>query len=540
MIMILPLSFTYTDMQYGTEDHDDSEEDAPNSDAPSNPRKEGLPGHMRSASGGVILPALPSPQLSTKARSRANSLQQSPRIPSPKGLTPMQVQGEIGRAPSPHGSITNKRHVTPPGLHDGFGESPKYIKREHRQRDISDVRNSPHQLPRPPSATTTSSIATPPMVQSQDFAVSHHAAAMVPVQQIPSFQHMAFPPPTQEQMMAMHHQQQQQQQQIIPGSPHSSTLSNAQPDYRPPALPVMHRQQLVGYHAPNYNPPSHPIRPLPMAPPLNIPAMPQHSASRSEHIANPDQNITSTSDNHASSDDPRLVSQTNHLGGPSRILLPHETGLTPVESPGNFANTLYSSSNNNGGSGGLSGIGTNITIPRISTDVGSLFYNWNTNEPGLSPATSMMLNQLQQQTPDSASASGLGGGVIAPLSAGTNVRGIAASLMSVQGSGAPPLSAGVLENFSPVTRSWLQTFSNSQAAMTSNANQTSNETQNQTSHQTQQSHQTHPSDTSEADRQVDSRTNSEMGPPPPGPSAIPLTYNAALSDRSHKTTPGTR
>ena len=287
----------------------------------------------------------------------------------PKGLTPKQMQGEIGRAESP--ASDRKRPHTPPALEE-FGSSPKFPKREARSRDVSDVRNSPHQLPRPASTSAMPDHQHP----------NHH-----------------MPPP----------QLSQPYQTLPPFSSPGQTYT----------LPT------TTYTAPSYNPPQqHPSRHFAMAPPLAIPSAPVQTDSQDGDRSQP------------------LHPASLPHPGLSRVLLPTETGLTPIESPGNFANSLYSSTN---------GIGSKIPIPRISTDVGSLFYNWNTNEPGLSPATSMMLNQFHQQSDTTPT--------IGPLSAGAGIRGIAASLMPNPGA---PISAGVLENFSPVTRSWLQTFSNSQ------------------------------------------------------------------------------
>ncbi len=123
----------------------------------------------------------------------------------------------------------------------------------------------------------------------------------------------------------------------------------------------------------------------PMGPPLTVP---------NAHMSNNEVQLP-----HRTHQQPQIrytqpllpIGTTNHG---SRILLPGEItpdSATAAQSPGGFASVMY------GHHGGMGGIGTNIPMPRISTDVGTLFYNWNTGEPGLSPATSFNLSQLQQQ-----------------------------------------------------------------------------------------------------------------------------------------------
>lgn len=179
-----------------------------------------------------------------------------------------------------------------------------------------------------------------------------------------------------------------------------------------------------GYAPPSYkNPPNSGARSLSMAPPLQIPSnMPM------THQGQPAGGPHSMQEQQRN-DQPLLPAGISNSSA-SRVLLPGESnGHTPIESPGNFASSLYASN-------GISTIGTNVPIPRISTDVGSLFYNWNTNEPGLSPATSMALGQYRENNE--------------AVSGGNNPSNLSRSQLS-----APPISAGVLENFSPTTAQWL-------------------------------------------------------------------------------------
>lgn len=336
-----------------------------------------------------------------KSVSRKNSVQLSPRIPSPRISTPKQHQTEFGLQASPAlSSSGQKRGQSPVG--EPRSGSPKFVKHEQVSRDISDVRNSPHQLPRSQSSSRQG-IATPPMVQSQDFSM-HMSAPMIPPHPSQVYPQLQGPPAG---YMPHSHMQQQVR---IQGPPqmmlqHGPPSQQAGPHYSNP----------VYSHAT-------PARQLPMAPPLSIPSnISIQSSIRTSAQAQEQQRNAQP-----------LLPPGIPNSGASRVLLPGEgTGLTPTDSPSNFASNLYPSSN-------LSGIGTNVTMPRISTDVGSLFYNWNTNEPGLSPATSMQLNQFREN-PESSGGPSLeqhGGPPRSQLSG-------------------PPISAGVLENFSPTTAQWL-------------------------------------------------------------------------------------
>jgi hypothetical protein len=122
--------------------------------------------------------------------------------------------------------------------------------------------------------------------------------------------------------------------------------------------------------------------------------------------------------------------------------------MTPVESPGGFASALFGN-----GSSGLNGIGSNVNVPRIATDVGTLFYNWDKNEPGLSPATSFALNQMAPPAENLRAAEQRSANNTTPTNNGSANR----EDSGYAGSGErPPISAGVLENFSPTTRTWLR------------------------------------------------------------------------------------
>lgn len=321
---------------------------------------------------------------------------------SPRIITPHQQQGEFGGiATSPASSSSGrKRGHSPTG--EKRCSSPKYMKQEQISRDISDVRSSPHH-PRSHGGGSTVGMATPPMIQSQEFPMQM-SAPMIPSHTPQLYSHIQSAPAG-----------------YVPGS-----HTQQQPSRLPTSaqVPSQHESSNSGPHY------SNPVytgsacsRQLPMAPPLSIPPS---GATSQAHKAG----------GQSSQDMQRTMHPLLPAGNPnssiSRILLPGEgTGMTPTDSPSNFASNLYPSS-------GLAGIGTNVSIPRISTDVGSLFYNWNTNEPGLSPATSMMLNQFRDAQD--------GSGPAQPDQVGGPNR----SQMS-----APPISAGVLENFSPTTAQWL-------------------------------------------------------------------------------------
>lgn len=98
---------------------------------------------------------------------------------------------------------------------------------------------------------------------------------------------------------------------------------------------------------------------------------------------------------------PPGISQAPH--SLSRVLIP-AAELAKGDSPTNpFGGITISP----GGS-----LSTNIPLPRISTDVGQqqLYYGWQANEPGLSPATSYMLNQLAPPEQAAAAAAALSNG----------------------------------------------------------------------------------------------------------------------------------
>lgn len=325
---------------------------------------------------------------------------QSPRI-----VTPHQHQGEFPTATSPASTSSSRKRGQSPVI-EHRSTSPKYIKHEQVSRDVSDVRNSPHHHPRSQNGSRQS-IATPPTVQSQDFSM-HMSAPMNPPHPSQIYPQMQGPPAG-----YMPHPHMQQQARIQ--TPHQMGLQHN----------TQGQQGGPQYSNPIYSA-SGSIRQLPMAPPLAIPANGPLQGAKG-----PTTGAQSQSQEIQRNAQPLLPPNNSNL---SRILLPGEgsSGLTPTDSPSNFATNLYSSS-------GLSGIGTNVSIPRISTDVGSLFYNWNTNEPGLSPATSMMLNHQFREPQD-------GSGT------GNPDQGAGPGRSQLSG---PPISAGVLENFSPTTAQWL-------------------------------------------------------------------------------------
>ncbi|CCG82476.1 SRF-type transcription factor RlmA [Taphrina deformans PYCC 5710] len=401
-------------------DNDDDTDDEMIANAPS--RKSSNAGHGKSEST-LIHVQNGSPSL----LSRRASAQTPERTSSPKDSAQSKpiTARDNPRASSPR---LQKRGTSP--LSERNSEGPKYQRHDQGPREVSDVRSSPHQSL---ATRSGSAVSTPPLTQTSEFSSTHMAAPMVPPPQMYSQQVSSMGPQyvnhSQQIRQAQMQQHQQEQhahqfareQQQQHHHHHQLAQAGAQQQHRHAGDNMQY--QRVEYSGPTYEPPQSNARQLPMAPPLAIPVTAPSNSTITAGHAPPS---TSQTDSQRPAQ-PLLPTNS----GPSRVLLREQgeaAGLTPIESPSNFASSLYSSS-------GIAGIGTNISMPRISTDVGSLFYNWNTNEPGLSPATSMMLGQFRE------------GEGAAPMPGPTPV---ARSQMS-----GPPISAGVLENFSPTTAQWL-------------------------------------------------------------------------------------
>lgn len=407
-------------MQYSTthDNDDDSDDEA----IPSrHSRKNSNATQGAGDTGAVGSVQAPSPKMTP----RRGSLQTSPKISDSRRADSMSNESESTRKVSPSVHTSQKRATSP--RQDRVSDSPKFLKHEHGSRETSDVRSSPHQSTR----LRHEDSATGSHQSMQEYSSTHMASPMVPPpQQMYSPQVGMSSGPS-----------------YVPHQVHRFQSSGPQLQTQGGGGPY----QRPEYPGPQYEPPQNQsnTRQLPMAPPLTIPVMPQsshhqqhqqHQQQQQQHEQQQQQQQQAQLE--AQRGQPLLPPGASNVG-PSRILLPGEGGgggfgLTPIESPSNFASSLYGP--------GISTIGTNITIPRISTDVGSLFYNWNTNEPGLSPATSMMLNQFRETDgAGSSSHSGGGGG-------GNNTQQPLQGRSQLSG---PPISAGVLENFSPTTAQWL-------------------------------------------------------------------------------------
>lgn len=228
--------------------------------------------HGRTDSNASIAPSSP------KAHSRQNSgvplmIDPSSAMSSPRQELAQQQHQDNSRSPSFH-STNNQKRRSPSAFIGGASgarhNSPKFPKHEYMPREISDVRNSPHQVIRP--RTTGAVMSTPPMQNEHDYSMARMgAASLVPSSQQDVYaQQSSIPqnaPPGYVPQPERISQQLQEQEEPQPNSRKRHIRPSSGAGFYTMSRGNFGRDN--EYAVPNYEPPNAPSsRQLPMAPPL--------------------------------------------------------------------------------------------------------------------------------------------------------------------------------------------------------------------------------------------------------------------------------